>query len=181
MAITTHLMTAEELMRLPDDGLQHELIKGEHLTIPPPNPEHGLVMNNIAFLLTTFVRPHHLGKVITGDAGFKLESDPDTVLGPDVAFIRHERIAGISTQYFPGAPDLVVEILSPGDRKGKVEAKANMWLAAGADAVWLINPKTRTVEVRKPEGEKKLLTVEDELTGDEIVPGFHCRVTEIFD
>lgn len=174
-------MTAEELMRLPDDGLQHELIKGELLTMPPPNPEHGLVMNNVAFLLTAYVRPNHLGKVITGDAGFKLESDPDTVLGPDVAFIRHERIAGISTQYFAGAPDLVVEILSPGDRRGKVESKANMWLDAGAVAVWLVNPKTRTVAVRKTDGEKKLLTVEDEINGDDIIPGFRCRVAEIFD
>jgi Uma2 family endonuclease len=181
MATTTHLMTAEELMRLPDDGLQHELIKGELLTMPPPNPEHGLVMNNVAFLLTAYVRPHHLGKVITGDAGFKLESDPDTVLGPDVAFIRHERIAGISTQYFAGAPDLVVEIRSPGDRRGKVDAKANMWLDAGAASIWLINPKTRTVEVRKADGNKELLTVEDELNGNDIIPGFRCRVAEIFD
>ena len=174
-------MTAEELMQLPDDGLQHELIKGEHLTMPPPNPEHGAVMTNIAVLLHQHVRPLRLGKVITGDAGFKLESDPDTVLGPDVAFIRQQRISGISTQYFPGAPDLVVEVLSPGDRKGKVEAKVNMWLEAGARAVWLINPKTRTVELRRADGENKLFTVEDELTGDDVIPGFRCRVAEIFD
>jgi len=105
METTTHLMTAEELIRLPDDGLRHELIKGQHLTMPPPSPEHGAVMTNVAVLLHQHVRAHHLGKVITGDAGFKLESDPDTVLGPDVAFIRQERIASISTQYFPGAPD----------------------------------------------------------------------------
>jgi Uma2 family endonuclease len=181
METTTHLMTAEELIQLPDDGLRHELIKGEHLTMPPPGAEHGLIMNNVAFLLTQFIRPHHLGKVITGDSGFKLESDPDTVLGPDVAFIRQERIARISTQYFPGAPDLVVEILSPGDRRGKGEAKASMWLEAGAAAVWLINPKARTVDVRRAAGEKKLLTVEDELTGDDIIPGFRCRVAELFD
>jgi Uma2 family endonuclease len=138
-------------------------------------------MNNVAFLLTQFIRPHHLGKVITGDSGFKLESDPDTVLGPDVAFIRQDKIASISTQYFHGAPDLVVEILSPGDRRGKVEAKASMWLEAGAAAVWLINPKARTVDVRRAAGEKKLLTVEDELTGDDIIPGFRCRVAELFD
>src|SRR5262245_43682204 len=108
MSTTTHLMTAEELSRLPDDGLRHELIKGAHLTMPPPGAEHGAVMTNVAFLLHQHVRARHLGKVITGDAGFKLESDPDTVLGPDVAFIRQERMAGISSQYFPGAPDLVV-------------------------------------------------------------------------
>ena len=181
MGTTVHLMTAEELIQLPDDGLRHELIKGEHLTMPPLGAEHGLVMNKVAFLLTQYVRAHNLGKVITGDAGFKLESDPDTVLGPDVAFIRHERIAGISTQYFPGAPDLVVEVLSPGDRKGKAEAKANMWLDAGAAAVWLINPKTRTVDVRNADGEHKLLTVEDELAGDEVIAGFRWHVAEIFD
>ena len=174
-------MTAEELIRLPDDGLRHELIKGQHLTMPPPSPEHGAVMTNVAVLLHQHVRAHHLGKVITGDAGFKLESDPDTVLGPDVAFITQERIAGISTQYFPGAPALVVEVLSPGDRKAKVDGKVNMWLEAGAAVVWLINPKTRTVEIRKADGPNELLTLEDELTGDDIIPGFSCRVAELFD
>jgi Uma2 family endonuclease len=174
-------MTAEELIQLPDDGLRHELIKGEHLTMPPPGAEHGLVVNNIAFLLTEYIRRHHLGKVITGDAGFKLESEPDTVLGPDVAFIRRERIAEISTQYFPGAPDLVVEVLSPGDRRGKVEAKASTWLETGARAVWLINPKTKTVKVLHADGQNELLTVEDEVSGDDIVLGFRCRVAEIFD
>jgi Uma2 family endonuclease len=181
MGTTTHLMNAEELVRLPDDGLRHELIKGEHLTLPPPSPEHGAIMTNVAFLLHQHVRAWQWGKIITGDAGFKLESDPDTVLGPAVAFIRLERIAGISTHYFPGAPDLVVEILSPGDRRGKIEAKASMWLEAGAAAVWLINPKARTVDVCRAAGEKKLLTVEDELTGDDIISGFRCRVAEIFD
>jgi Uma2 family endonuclease len=79
-----------------------------------------------------------------------------------------------------GAPDLVVEVLSPWDRKGKVEEKTARWLVIGALAVWLVNPQTRTVDVRHANGERKLCTESDELTGDDIVPGFRVRVAEIF-
>jgi Uma2 family endonuclease len=180
MSTLTHLMTAQELGKLDDDSHRHELIKGELLTMPLPKRLHARVSANLTMLLLQHARANHLGDVYA-ENGYHIERDPDTVLGPDVAFISHRRIAGISTQYFPGAPEVVVEILSPGDRKGIVEAKSNMWLEAGAAAVWLINPKTRTIEVRKADDDKKLLTVKDELTGDDFIPGFRCRVAEIFD
>jgi len=181
MATTIHLMTAEELIRLPDDGLRHELIKGEHLTMPPPGEEHGAVTMNLSILMGHYVRSQHLGRMYAAETGFKLESDPDTVMAPDIAFIRRERVGPLSKRYFGGAPDLVVEVLSPDDRKRKVEDKTSRWLALGALAVWLVDPKTRTVDLRFADGRQELLTVEDELTGDDIIPGFHCRVAEIFD
>ena len=180
MSTTTHLMTAEELFWLPDDGLRHELIKGELLTMSPTGAEHGAVTVNLSFLLAQYVRPLKLGRLFAGDTGFKLESDPDTVLAPDVAFISSQRAGELSKRYHEGAPDLVVEVLSPGDRKGKVEEKTARWLALGALAVWLVNPQTRTVDVRHANGEKKLLTESDELTGDDIIPGFRVCVAEIF-
>ena len=180
MSTSTHLMTAEELFHLQDDGLRHELIKGELLTMSPPGEEHGAVTLNLAFLLAQHVRPRKLGTLYAGDTGFKLESDPDTVLAPDVAFIRRERVGALSKGYRPGAPDLVVEVLSPGDRKGKVEEKTSRWLRLGALAVWLVNPQTKTVDVRLSNGGRKLLGENDELTGDEIVPGFRVLVSEIF-
>ena len=180
MGTTTHLMTAEELIRLADDGLRHELIKGELLTMSPPGEEHGAVTLNLAFLLAEYVRAQNLGRLYAGDTGFKLESDPDTVLAPDIAFIRAERVGVISKDYRSGAPDLVVEVLSPNDRRRKVDEKASTWLELGALVVWLVNPRARTVDVRFANGERKLFSEDAELTGDEVVPGFRVSVSEIF-
>jgi Uma2 family endonuclease len=180
MSTTTHLMTAYELLRLPDDRQLHELIKGELLTMSPLGAEQGVVTMNLSFLLGQYVRPRKLGVLLAGDTGFKLESDPDTVLAPDIAFIRSGRVGALSRGYYLGAPDLVVEVLSAGDRKGKVEEKTARWLSLGALAVWLVNPKTRTVDVRLSSGERKLFMNDDLLTDDTIVMGFRVPVSEIF-
>ncbi|HJX89276.1 MAG TPA: Uma2 family endonuclease [Pyrinomonadaceae bacterium] len=180
MGTTTHVMTAEELFRLPDDGLRHELIKGELLTMSPPGEEHGVVTMNLSILLGQFVKAHNLGVMYAAETGFKLESDPDTVLAPDIAFIRRDRVGIVSRSYRAGAPDLVVEVLSPSDRKSKVAEKTSRWLSLGASTVWLVSPQTRTVDVRFASGERSLFAEEDELTGDPIVPGFRLRVSEIF-
>ena len=180
MGTTTHLMTAEELFWLPDDGLRHELIKGKLLTMFPPGEEHGIVTVNLTILLGQYVKAHDLGVMYAAGTGFRLESDPDTVLAPDIAFIRRERVGIVSRSYRSGAPDLVVEVLSPSDRKTKVEEKTFRWLSLGASTVWLVNPQTRTVDVRFADGEKRLFTEGDELTGDPVVPGFRLRVSEIF-
>jgi len=179
MGTTTHQMTAEELIRL-DDGYRHELIKGELLTMSPPGEEHGSVTMNLALRLGNHIQSHNLGRLYAAETGFKLESDPDTVLAPDISFIRRERVGVISKGYRFGAPDLVVEVQSPEDRKGKVEEKTSRWLSLGALAVWLVNPSTKTVDVRLADGSRKLFTENDELTGDDIVPGFSVLVSEIF-
>ena len=181
MGTTTHLMTAEELFWLPDDGLRHELIKGEHLTMSPPGELHGAVAMNLSILLGQYIKSRNLGQMYAAETGFKLESDPDTVLAPDIAFIRRERVGVLTQKYRAGAPDLVVEVLSPDDRKRKVEDKTARWLGLGASVVWLVDPKQRTVDVRLADGRQNLLTVDDELTGDDTVPGFRCRIAEIFD
>ncbi len=180
MSTTIHLMSAEELFWLPDDGMRHELVKGELLTMSPPGEEHGSVTFKLSLLLGTYVNNNKLGRMYAAETGFKLESDPDTVLAPDIAFIRQDRVGVISKRYRSGAPDLVVEVLSPGDRKGKVEEKTSRWLTLGALVVWLVNPQTRTVDVRLADGSRKLFTENDELTGDNIVPGFRVLVSEIF-
>jgi len=173
-------MTADELIMLPRGEHRYELIKGELLTMSPTGEEHGVVTVNITILLGQYVRKHQLGTLYGAETGFKLESDPDTVLAPDLAFIGRDRVGEVSKGYRSGAPDLVVEVLSPGDRKGKVERKTSQWLTLGALAVWLLNPQTRTVDVRLASGERKLFTKDDVLTDDYIVPGFRVRVSDIF-
>jgi Uma2 family endonuclease len=179
MSTTTHLMTADELLKLPDDSLRHELIKGELLTMSPAGFKHDVIGTTLALLLFNHVRANNLGVVVSGDTGFKLESDPDTVLAPDSAFVARERVGEISENFFFGAPDLAIEVRSPSDRRPAVERKAAMWLSLGAKSVWLVEPRQRTVEVVRADGERKLFRESDELV-DDTVPGFRVRVSEIF-
>jgi len=179
MSTTTHLMTADELFNLPDDSLRHELIKGELLTMSPAGEKHGAISVVLAVLLYQHVRANNLGTVYSADTGFKLESDPDTVLAPDIAFIARERVGVISEGFRSGPPDLAVEVRSPSDRRTKVERKAAMWLSLGAKSVWLVEPRQRTVEVVRADGLRKLFSESDELV-DDTVPGFRVAVSEIF-
>jgi Uma2 family endonuclease len=174
----THLMTADELMNLDDDSHRHELIKGELLTMPLPQYEHGRVTLNLSVILAQHVRANHLG-IVCAEVGFKLESDPDTVLGPDISFVAYNRIAVPPAGYYPGPPDLAVEVLSPGDRRGRIELKLGLWLEAGTRSVWLVNPRRRTVEVISSTGKRRMLHEDDELV-DDTVPGFRVKVSEIF-
>ena len=171
-------MTAEELMNIDDDSHRHELIKGELLTMPPPQLEHMRVSANLTAMLWNYAKANRIGDVYT-EGGFKLESDPDTVLGPDVSFVSLDRVSRTREGYYLGPPDLAVEVLSPGDRRGMVEHKLSLWLELGTRSVWLVNPRRRTVEVCKPTGDRKLFHEKDELT-DDTVPGFRVAVSEIF-
>jgi Uma2 family endonuclease len=175
----THLMTAEEFMNIDDEPNRHELIKGELLTMPPPKFEHGVVSANLMVILAQYVKANNLG-VVCSEVGYKLESDPDTVLGPDVSFVSKDRTLPHLEGYYPGPPDLAIEVLSPGDRPGKVDHKVSLWLELGTRTVWLVNPRKRTVEIIWSSGERKLLHETDELV-DDTVPGFRVKVSEIFE
>jgi Uma2 family endonuclease len=183
MSTTIHLMAAEELLKMPKDGCRYELVKGELKKMSPAGFDHGVVGMSLGLLLAQYVKAHNLGVVCLAETGFKIETDPDTVLAPDVSFVRHERIppSGRPKAYFPGAPDLAVEVVSPGDTKKEVSGKVVDWLAAGARAVWVINPKRRIVTIHRPLLAVITLDENDELDGQDVVPGFRCRVSEIFD
>jgi Uma2 family endonuclease len=177
MTTTTQLMTAEELMQL-DGPNRHELIKGELLTMPPPGYPHGAVTMNLSALLFNHVKAKNLGRV-AAEMGYKLESDPDTVLAPDISFIARESVGVRSEGYRLRPPDLAVEVLSPSDRKTQVERKTALWLELGAKAVWNVDPRKHTVEVIRADGVRKIFHEADELV-DDTVPGFRVKVSEIF-
>ena len=182
MVTTTQLMTAEELLKLPRGKSRYELVKGELRTVPPAGFEHGAVIINLSLPLGQHVKANELGIVCAAETGFKIASDPDTVRAPDIAFVRQARITptGIPKGYWPGAPDLAVEVVSPGDTIYEVDEKVEEWLAAGATAVWVINPKRRTVTIYRPQTKPITLVENEELDGQDAVPGFRCRVAEIF-
>jgi Uma2 family endonuclease len=182
MAIANRLITAEELLRMPDDGYRYELVRGELRKMAPAGYLHGRLAINITTPLDGFVRAHNLGVVCAAETGFKLASNPDVVRAPDVAFIRRERVeeVGDLEGYWPGAPDLAVEVISPSDTYSEVEEKVFDWLHAGTRMVILVKPRQRAVTVYRSLTEIIMLTEHDTLEGGDVVPGWRVQVRDLF-
>jgi Uma2 family endonuclease len=181
MSTSTHV-TADQLLRMPDDGHRYELVAGELRKMTPAGWRHGAVGGNLHSLLGRHVLQHGLGQLFFAETGFLLARDPDTVRAPDIGFIRKDRLAGEPPEeaFWPGAPDLAVEVVSPSDTTGEVDEKVGSWLEAGAKMVWVVSPKWRSVTVYRSATDIRTLTENDDLDGDDVVPGFRCRVGEIF-
>jgi Uma2 family endonuclease len=177
------MMTADELLRLPDDGQRHELICGVLTTMPPTGFGHGDETSIFDGSLGSHVRLHRLGRVLAGEPGFILATDPDTVRAPDVAFIRGERFpAGEARRhYFRGAPDLAVEVISPNDLYTEVDAKVGEWLSHGTRLVFVVNPRRQTVAVHRADRSISVFGMDDVLSGEDVVPGWTLPVRELFE
>jgi Uma2 family endonuclease len=134
--------TADELFAMPDDGVRHELVRGELRTLTKPSYRHGRVAANVGGLLFVHARQTGSGVTVAAETGFLLARAPDTVRAPDAAFISKERAeqAGEAVKYWPGAPDLAVEVVSPNDTFHEVQDKAHEWLTAGVTAVLVSTP-----------------------------------------
>lgn len=182
MSTTLQRVTADELFTMPKDGFRYELVKGELRKMSPAGSEHGAIIVNITVLLGQHVKSKKLGVCFGAETGFKIASNPDTVRAPDVAFVSRERVpeSGIPKKFWPGAPDLAVEVLSPGDTLEEVEEKVEDWLAAGTRVVWIVSPKRRSVSVYRSMTDVTRLSETDELDGGDVVTGFRCKVSEIF-
>ena len=179
---STALMTAEELIQLPDDGFRYELINGELEKMPPPGHPHGRIILRLSIPLGQFVWDHDLGEVFAADTGFKLTSDPDTVLAPDFAFVtsQHFREGSKTEGYWPGPPDLAVEVLSPHDRPGKVNKKISRWFSFGTKQVWIVDPKRSSVMVYRSESDITTFSGSDYLEAQDLFPGFRISLERIF-
>jgi Uma2 family endonuclease len=167
---------------MPDDGYRYDLIDGELRKMSPPGSTHGFVTMEIASRLLDHVRRHQLGQVFAAETGFRISRNPDTVLAPDASFVREDRIAahGITEEYFPEAPALVVEVVSPGDTADEVDDKMHRWFAAGVELGWVVYPKRHTVTVYRGLNDIRVLKADDTLDGGSVVPGFTCRVGDLF-
>jgi Uma2 family endonuclease len=187
MSTTTRLITADELLVMPHRDEQGndcrlELIRGELKVMSPSKPLHGIVCARIAAALTNFVEANDLGVTFGAETGFVVEHDPDSVLGADAAFVSHERLATVEDfdKFFPFAPDLAVEVMSPSNTAREMEKKVALYFAAGARAVWVFNPKKKTVAVYTSPSDVRVLSEQDTLDGGDVLPGFTLELSKLF-
>jgi Uma2 family endonuclease len=183
MAMTTQAKTttADDLLNLPDDGFRYELVEGDLRKMPPPGRRHARIIAKLIAALEQYMSGQQLGEVYA-DFGYLLAENPDTVLAPDVSFLRLERLEGadLDRPYWVGAPDLAVEVVSPGDRYSEVNEKVARWLAAGTRLVWVIDPRRQQIAVHRAPSAVTNLTVADTLDGGEVLPGWTLPVREVF-
>lgn len=165
---------------MPDDGFRYELVRGELRRLPPAGDEHGCLALEIASHLKNHVKANNLGRTYAAETGFKLASDPDTVRAPDAAFVSRERVE--KAGYWPGAPDLAVEVVSPNDTHAQVTGKALAWLDAGCRMVLVADPERRAVTVYRSRSDIRILTSEagDAIDGADVVPGWKLSIAELF-
>jgi Uma2 family endonuclease len=175
-------VTADQLLEIPDDGLRRELVRGEVRVMSPAGRSHGRVALRLGSRLGQYVDAHGLGEAYAAETGFRVFSDPDTVLAPDASFVRRERLQelGAAEGLLPGAPDLAVEVLSPRDSFDEVEEKVFEWLAAGCRMVVVVNPRQRTATVYRSPSDFVRLTEADVLDGGDVVPGWTLPLRELF-
>jgi Uma2 family endonuclease len=177
--VSDEIMTGDQLFSL-DIG-SGELIEGVFIEMPPPGFWHGYIEFNFGSILHTFVRKHNLGYIIGGEAGVYTHRNPDTVRGVNVAFISHERMAQVKSEsYLDVAPELIVEILSPGDRWDEVNDKLTEYFAIGVQMVWVVDPKRKQFHLYRALTEVEILTAEDDISGGEVLSGFSVGVAELF-
>jgi Uma2 family endonuclease len=177
------LLRVDDLYAMPEDGRRYELQGGIVVCEPLPGFRHGWVVANVAGVLRQHVAGRDVGVVLAGDSGFILGRDPDTVRGPDVAFVSRERIdrAGRPVRAFPGAPDLAVEVLSPTNTAEAIHAKVADYLAAGTRLVWIVDPDRETVTVHRSLLAPQVLGRDEEIDGQSVVPGLRARVAAFFE
>ena len=177
---TPKLLTAAEFAALGDVG-PVDLIRGRVVYLTRPKPRHGRVANNIAAALTSFVRPRKLGQVYGSEIGYLVERDPDTVRAPDVSFVRAELAdPHDDDEWYPHAPGLAVEVLSPGDRAPEVEEKVRLWLGTGGRSVWVIDPATETVAIHRAGSGVEQVAEDGHLRDEQTLPGFSMPLRDAF-
>jgi Uma2 family endonuclease len=183
-AASARPMTAEELLRLPTGmGERYELASGELKIMSPAGSRHGRIELRIGSLLEQAARRDSLGATFGAETGFVLSRNPDTVRAPDVAFVAAARLpAGeLPDGYFPGPPDLAVEVISPNEPAVDVQRKVSEYFDASARLVWIVYPDLRQVVVFRSARESVTLIADNTLDGADLLPGFACRVSELFE
>ncbi len=177
--ITKKPWTAEELIRLPE-GWRYEIDEGELVIMAPAGWLHGKLTSRVDFILRRFVYERHLGEVVAGASGFFVRRDPDILRAPDVAFYSAERTARIDdVMGFPTVPpDLAVEVQDPSEPD--LTRKIQQYLEAGVRAVWVADPRARTLVRHAPGEPPRIWSSPDAVIEEPVLPGFRCELRDLF-
>lgn len=180
MAVQERLVTASEFAALPDDGKRHDLVKGVVVEVGRPKPRHNKIQVRFARFLGAHVDDNNLG-LVTTEGGYVRARNPDTVRGPDVGFISNTRLPTPDLDAsIPMAPDLAVEIVSPGDSAAEIVEKTEEYFAAGTRLVWVVYPDSCKVYVYHSTTSVDIIAIDGVLDGGDILPGFKLSLREIF-
>jgi Uma2 family endonuclease len=180
---TKTLMTAATFSNSGPETDGFELVRGELVPMPPPGDKHGIVCVNVSYLLKAFTKQLGHGVVMGNDSGIITEKEPDSVRGVDVAlFLYPAWIEGAAPEgYTDQPPDLIVEVRSPSQSWSNVVAKVAEYLKMGVKLVWVVDPKARRLTVFSPDREPETFAAENEWDGGAVLPGFHCKVADLFE
>lgn len=175
-------MTADQLLRIPNDGMRRELVAGELHEMTPAGGEHGHIAMELSLAIGFHVKKNALGSLFSAETGFILRRDPDTVRAPDIAFMSKDRavLAVRERGYIQGAPDMAIEVISPSDAYTEVEAKAEDWLRAGCRMVVLVNPRNKSLKVYRSQSDVSVFGPTDVFDGGDVLPGFRLAVEQLF-
>jgi Uma2 family endonuclease len=181
-AVRPQLLTAEDFWLLPESETQRSLVRGEVIEAVPPGGLHGVIALRLGARLEMWARSGP-GGYVGVESGFILRRNPDTVRGPDVFYVRAERLStsGVPEAFWEMAPDLAVEIVSPGESAEEVREKVRDYLAAGTPLVWFVYPRIQEVIVHTPDGLAQTYSGNDVLEQFDVLPGFSCVVAELFE
>ncbi len=187
--VSSDLMTADQLLAYDTRGMRTELVRGHLVVREPAGYQHGSIAARILVCIASFLErdqaarsaPNPLGEVLAAETGFTIHRQPDTVRAPDVAFVAWDRIPTASAGFAELAPDIAVEVLSPGDRPGAVLAKVADWLTADTSLVWVIDPARRLARVYRADGSEAIVHESAALEGDTTLPGFSMPLASVFE
>ncbi len=180
MAVQEKLYTADDLWEMSRDGKRRELVKGVIVEMSPTGDVHSVVAAQLVRLIGNYVDAHDLGEVAGTDGGFLLATNPDIVRAPDVAFISKDRLVPMTGRYYTIAPDLAVEVMSPGDTASEIRDKVIEYFQAGTRLVWVVYPRSQVVDVYAAADRVTILNIEGVLSGGDVLPGFTLPVRDVF-
>lgn len=177
-SVAQKLLTAEEFFLLPDNGMEQELVRGEVIEMPPPGTLHGVTQWKVGGRLGNFIDSGP-GGILTCESGVITERGPDSVRGPDISYWMKDRLKAIPVGFAEISPDMIVEVLSPSNTTKQILEKLREYFSSAVRLVWVISPEDRTLTIYRKAEEGRLLHETALVTGEDVLPGFECRVSDL--
>ena len=183
IAPVREVWTEEALQSLPEDGFIHEVVDGELVMSPKNNFDHGNICAALLTALRTFAQKHRLGVVLDSSAGYWMANR--NCRAPDISFVPKARLLALgfsprARKFFPGAPDLAVEVLSPSNSRAEIDARLRDFFASGTQVAWIINPENECVEVCHSLTDRQLIGPGGDRDGEDLLPGFRYPIADLF-